>query len=114
MSETEVDYASRPSDQRFEELALLGVIERKKPNGYKGGEEVRVAVKRATATEHAEPAVDVRSYITPAADIRARRYVGPTSKGLWLSLPDAERLCELLAQAVVEGYSIIEREAAGS
>ena len=94
------------------ELFEVGTIMRRKPSARHGGKDLRVAVKMATASDHPEPAVDVREYLTASTDIRSRAYAGPTKVGLWLSVFDAERLSELLADAVMAAETWIEAHAA--
>ncbi len=107
MSVTERDYTRRPD---IETLAEVGQIVTKRPRGMRPGKEVRVAVKCAGG----EPAVDVRRYLTAPEDIRSRQYIGPTKEGFWLSVVDAERLCELLAAAVIEAETEIQRREDGA
>jgi hypothetical protein len=90
----------------IEVVAEVGTIVTRKPRPFKSGQEIRVAVK--TAGE-GEPAVDIRKYLTPAGDITAKGYTGPTKEGFWLTVIDAEVLCGMLGDAVIMAETEIQR-----
>lgn len=100
------------SAKGVQELASIGSIPVKRPNGFRPGREIRVAVKVAGT---GEPAIDLRQYVVPADDVRAKGYDGPDRKGgLWLTVVDAERLLELLGSAIVAAETEIERRNAAT
>lgn len=104
--------------ERMETLVSAPPIVKRAPRPSVGGEEVRAELVRERGAEHPDPYVYVHGWVTECLDIAARNkrtgkrpYTGPTRGGGFgfLSLSEAESLCQYLGELVTEGYSIIER-----